>query len=228
MKTYCAALSIFAVALAVGPRADAANILGDGSFETPNVSGSPGYQTFLSGDTALSPWVIGLNSIDVLNVSNSIVVGPAYDGSQYVDLNGNDTGQLSQTFATSALQQYQFSFAYADNYSGPPSPHKAEVQIFDTNTNADLIVPLTITHNTSVPNNLNWIFLTGTFTAIDSTTTIRFTSIDTAAEVHAPTAPSGILLDDVTVEAIPETSTIVAALLTLALLAGHAVRRRLA
>jgi Protein of unknown function (DUF642) len=220
MKNYCiAALSAFALALTIGPHCHAA-AFSNGSFESPasrDVSGSPGYQTLSAGSTDLSPWVIGMDSVDLLNVTNTIVVGAAYDGSQYVDLSGNAAGQLTQTFDTTPGNLYQFSFAYADNYTGPPTVHSATFRIYDTSGN--VFAPTTIFHSTSMSGNLDWTLFAGVFLASDTTASIEFTSLDNTA--------SGILLDDVVIlEAIPETSTMMAALLTCAVLIGHALMRR--
>ena len=215
-QVFCIAACLFGAAAA----ANAASILVNGSFESPDVSGQPnGFETVLAGQNTIAPWVVTMDSVDLLNTSNPFIVGAAADGSQYVDLNGNNAGQLTQTFSTTPGTLYQFSFAYADNYLGPPpnSPRMADIRVYDSSGN---IFPLTMfTHSTSVSGNLDWTPFVGAFLATDTMASIEFTSLNAES-------PSGVLLDNVIVEAIPEMSTMVPAILICGALVAHALRRR--
>src|SRR5207237_1280275 len=107
-------LGVMALVLFVAATAHSAQILVNGSFEQPDLSVS-GFQEFANGDP-FPGWTIGGDSIDLYNDTGGASLGTAYDGHQYVDLDGAAPGQLTQTFATSAGTQYQFFFAYANNY----------------------------------------------------------------------------------------------------------------
>jgi choice-of-anchor C domain-containing protein len=221
IKTKVRALCMAALLFSAIAITHAASIIVDGSFETPDVSGEPnGFKNVQAGSNFIAPWVVTLDSIDVLNVNNAFLNGAAADGVQYVDLNGNNAGQLTQTFSTTAGTLYQFSFDYADNYLGPPpnSPRSAEVRVYDSSGN---IFPLTsFTHSTSVSGNLDWTLFSGFFLATDTMASIEFTSLN-------PDSGSGVLLDNVMVfEAIPEMSSMVPAILICGALVIHALRRR--
>lgn len=212
------AFIVVALCLTAFCRAHSANIIANGSFETPDVSGS-GFITVLAGQNTIVPWQVTMGSIDLLNDNNVAIVGPAFDGSQYIDLNGTDAGQIQQTFPTTPGQVYTLSFAYADNYFSSPLPRSAEVRVFDMS--GDLLLQ-TVVHTGSMAGNLNWLVFSAPFAATDAMATLEFTSLDSGS-------PSGLLLDAVSVDAaaaIPETSTVVTAALAFGAVAGHFSFRR--
>lgn len=167
----------------------------NGSFEQPVVAT---YQTLFAGATNLAPWVIGTNSVDVAFISNGYVTGAAYDGVQYVDMDGINPGQISQTFATTAGRTYYLSFAYANNYVNQPSASMS-VRIYDTN--GTVFGPVTVTHASSAPNVLNWYFYTNSFTGTGRSNTVEFTSLSAAGSA------GGVLLDAVTIATNPPVLT---------------------
>jgi hypothetical protein len=101
---------------------------------------------------------------------------------------------LTQTFATTPGQTYELSFAYADNYV-TGTVHAASVSVFDSS--GDLLGPTTISHYTSVAGDLNWTV----FTANQATASLDFKSLDGFSY-------GGILLDGVSINAVPEPSSI--------------------
>jgi hypothetical protein len=168
----------------------------NGGFESPDVA------TFLAlpaGDTTLAPWVVSDVGIDLADVNNGFVVGPASEGNQYVDLDGTPgPGTLSQTFPTTAGSMYQLVFAYANNYVNTPNA-QANVRIYASS--GDLLGPTLISHSTSVSGSLDWTYFSGNFLATDSSATLEFDSLSLSG------SQGGILLDDVQVNAVPEPST---------------------
>ena len=133
-------------------------------------------------------------SVDVVNaVGNGYDVGPAYQGAQYLDLNGNNAGTIAQTFATTPGVTYLLSFAYANNYD-PPTSLTALVTV--TNTSSTLL-STNVTHSTSVSGNLNWTLFNQLFTANQSSATLTFASQNSGA--------GGVFLDaiSVTPEVLP-------------------------
>jgi hypothetical protein len=167
------------------------SLIVDGGFEQPSVAT---YQTLFAGATNLAPWVVGGNSVDLASINNGYVSGAAYDGVQYVDMDGTAPGQLSQTFATTAGQNYFLSFAYANNYVNQPSA-AMRVRVYDTNGN--VFGPITVTHGGSAPGTLGWIFYTNNFAGSGNPCTIEFTSLSAA------NSAGGILLDTVSVSTNP-------------------------
>jgi hypothetical protein len=136
-----------------------------------------------------------------------IFAGPAFQGSQWLDLDGISPGAIAQAFATTPGTLYVLSFAYANNPfrnnpsdSGDPS---ATVTLFDTATNGTL-ASLSISHDTSTGNDYQWT-LSGPvqFVAKGTSTTLSFVSND------APGSDEGVFLDGVNVSAVPEPSSLV-------------------
>jgi hypothetical protein len=148
---------------------------------------------------------------------------PAFDGVQFLDLDGSSAGAISQTFSTTSGDHYTFSIAYANNpFNNGAS---ATVKVFDTATNSVLFTE-SVSHGTSTTSNYDWT-QSGplSFTTTGTSTTLSFTSNDNPGSI------AGVLLDAISTNAIttavPEPST-----LTLSLVAGvlgalgYAWRRR--
>ena len=158
----------------------------NGSFELPD---TPAFITINAGDTTISPWVVGLTSVDLADVDNGFVNGPAFDGSQYIDLGGTPgPGQLTQTLRTSPGSVYMVTLAYANNYVNQASA-SATVRVFDAM--GDLLNQ-TITHSTSVSGNLHWTLFRQQFTARKRMASFQITSLSGGGQ-------GGILVDAVSV-----------------------------
>ena len=181
MKQY-PVITIFVAILGVAISSTSAQLIANGSFETPVTS----FMTIFAGDTTISPWVVGLSSVDLLGPNNGFIEGPAFDGMQYIDLNGSPgPGQLTQTFKTRPGSIYLVTFAYSNNYIDQPSA-SADVRVFDAM--GDLL-DQTITHDTAVPGDLHWTLFRGQFTARKRNTSFEITSVTDSN--------GGILLDAV-------------------------------
>ena len=163
-----------------------AQLITNGGFETPDVLT---YLTVLAGQTTIAPWVVGLVSIDVVDIDNGFGVGDAFEGRQYLDLDGAGAGQLTQTFRTRPVSRYMITFAYANNYVNQPSA-SATVRLYDSSGD---ILNRTISHSSSVPGDLHWSPFKGQFTARQSTTSLELTSLS------AMDSYGGILVDAVSV-----------------------------
>ena len=165
-----------------------AQMIINGGFETPDALT---YLTVFAGETTIAPWVVGGASIDVVDIDNGFTVGDAFEGLQYLDLDGAGAGQLTQTFRTRPGVRYMITFAYANNYVNQPSA-SATVRLYDTQGD---ILNRMISHSTSVPGDLHWTLFKGQFTARKSTTSFELTSLS------AVDSFGGILVDAVTVRA---------------------------
>lgn len=193
MKSNCLNTSlILAVAFVAAIHSTNAQIITNGSFETPDV---PTFVTISAGQTNIAPWVVNLGSVDVVDFSFS--ASPAFLGQQYLDLDGISPGRVTQPFATTPGLSYTISFAYANNYINQPSA-SATVRLFDGLGNR---LNQTITHSTSQAGNLDWTVFGGQFTAVQSTTNLEFSSLSGAG------IAGGIFLD--AVQIVPEPASAV-------------------
>ena len=103
-------LTLVALAALTATASASTNLLQDGSFESQTVS---------SGNWALtsaSPWVVtaaGTSTTVGLEVRDNYY-GSAENGSNFIELDGNENDQISQSFATVAGATYTVSFWYED------------------------------------------------------------------------------------------------------------------
>jgi len=187
MKTN--AFLVFAAAFAAAIHFTNAQLIINGSFETPD---TPTYMQINAGQNTIAPWVVGLHSVEVGDaVGNGFLVGPAFEGAQSLDLNGAGRGRLTQAFATTPGLLYTVTFAYANNYFNSSTPASAKVRLFDGLGDR---LNQTITHIGSIAGNFNWTVFNKRFTALQNTTSLEFTSLtDTGG--HS----GGIMLDAVQV-----------------------------
>ena len=191
----------------------AANLLLNGGFEQPLTS------TFLdvtAPDAATIPdWNVTAGSVDVVNaVGNGFDVGPAYEGAQYLDLNGTSAGTISQVVPTLSGTTYLLQLAYANNYQ-PPTSLTANVTVTGVSST---LLSTSITHNSSVAGNLNWTIFSQTFTADGSSATLTFASQNSGN--------GGVFLDAISISQVPEPSTEAIFLIGAAILGVLVLRRR--
>jgi hypothetical protein len=187
-----------------------AGVIINGSFETPSISGS--FLSILAGSEPPGfGWQVTSNSVDIVTTG---VFGTAFDGNQFLDLDGFAPGSILESIATTPGIQYALTFMYANNPFGPGGipppdcpfgtncatiPATAQVSVWDSNTNSQLITPLLLTHGNSTAANLNWASPGAiAFVAIGTTTTLSFLSLDPNQ------SDGGIFLDAISVTAVPE------------------------
>ena len=99
--------------------ASAANLITNGSFEEGayDDSAHPGYMRLSTGSTTITGWVVGDDGLDwhIIEGENAHFGRNGVDGSQYaVDLSRDQESgnyySISQSFATTAGQDYQLTF----------------------------------------------------------------------------------------------------------------------
>lgn len=172
------------------------NLVLNSGFEHP-LTGIEEFLTFNPGDVTLPGWEIIFGGVDV--VHQNFFGSPAYEGSQYLDLDGSPgPGGITQEIATTPGVCYEFSFAYANNPTSAFSVNFAQARIYDSG--GDLFAPLVFSHSTSVTGNLDWSLYTTTFTASQAITQLEFLSFSPIP------SSGGMLLDRISVVAIPEPS----------------------
>ncbi|HLL27669.1 MAG TPA: DUF642 domain-containing protein [Xanthobacteraceae bacterium] len=200
MKKRLIAAAAFSLLLGSAGAQAGVNLLQNGGFEDPAIA--TWYQNY--GAHTNDPWsgpsfpgwsVVG-NNVDIVSASFSPGGAPAYQGTQFLDLVGyGSTGDILQTFNTQAGKTYALSFAYGNN----PWSTSTAAAAFDVLGNSGLLAG-TITHSGSTTGNINWVVYTGTFVADSSSTTLRFDNTIGGGS-------GGVLLDAVSVSAVPELST---------------------
>jgi choice-of-anchor C domain-containing protein len=170
----------------------------NGSFETNTLNAtqlnqalvSPGFTTLGAGDTSITGWTVGGNTIDYIGTYWT----PA-DGTYSLDMSGDSPGSISQTFDTVSGQTYNVGFDLAGNPAGPPIVKTMDVDVGGAPT------PFTFDTTGATLSNMGWRNLVYTFTASGASTTLTFTSLDTPGTAYGPA------LDNVSLTAVPEPAT---------------------
>jgi len=167
-----------------------ANLIQNGSFENGDYSQQNySWVTVDNGQSNITGWDIGGVAVDW---HNSAEFSPIQDGLRAVDLNLNggsgQTGTLSQTFATDAGTSYILDFYFAGPNTNFPNARQVQVDIAGSTAIFDQIA--------SPNRDLVWGMHSLSFTAIDASTTLTFSSVDSAGYW-------GAVIDDVSVK-VPE------------------------
>src|SRR3954470_7073062 len=119
MKITLASAAAVIGLLFLGTPSQAASILTNGSFETPDLP-TPNGHLFDVTDNSITGWTVTTGSVDLVTDTCCGTIA-ADTGNQFVDLVGsNFIGGISQQFTTVANQTYSLSFAYSHN-TGVPS-----------------------------------------------------------------------------------------------------------
>jgi hypothetical protein len=172
-----------------------ANLVVNGSFETPTVPVG-GYNNFPGGSTAITGWtVVGVDSsVGSTAFTQSGIAFHAQQGNQFLDTAGvtsnSSTSGVSQNVPTAAGATYILSF-----YVGSATDHN-----FFYPSTVDLRIDggprVSYTNPNAPTDQLNWMQFTVTFTATGATATLTFLNGSASYNYES-------LLDNVTLEAAP-------------------------
>ena len=190
-------LAIAGLSLAtLEPRRVRADLIVNGGFEQPAVPTNTFGEEFNAGSTLIIGWSVLSGSVDI---EPPFWYAP-YQGVQALDLDGSVPGAISQTFATTIGTAYQLSFAYADNgHSGVTYSGNRTANVSVTDAAGSSLLSLSVSHNGSTTNVMNYDVFTANFVADTTTATLQFTSTDPSY------SNGGIVLDAVSVNlAVPE------------------------
>lgn len=186
--------AILAAAATTGlATAAGATTITNGSFEV-GPSAANGYYAELGfGNTGITGWTVGGNSIDYINPSNPYWVPE--DGTRALDLSGSAPGSISQTLATLAGQAYTVSFYMAGNPDGAPLTKAMSVDVNGAGVQNYSFDASGVTSYA----NLGWTLETYSFVAAGSSSVLTFTDLNTGS-------PYGAALDNVSISsgAVPE------------------------
>jgi len=191
-------IAILFVALAgLSMSASAVNIVQNGGFELNDWDYSSSYKLYNAGSAGVSNWTIGARSIDL--VTNPY---PVLNGRTALDLAGTPgPGSISQALASSAGTQYTVTFWALTRESTDPRNQ----YLFSVFGDQALQFNLTNTYTQY------------SYTAIATGNNVLSFLTDTLN-----TTTGNILIDDVSVEAVPEPATMA----VLGLGAAAMLRRR--
>lgn len=175
--------SLFVAGLLSLPAAAQANLVANGSFETPLLA--PGvFATFFTGQVIGSAWTV----VGAPGVSGSVaVIGgsytesgvnyPAQNGLQWLDLTGpgsNSAVGVEQALSTTASLSYALSFAVGNvNQPGIGLGSSSTVELFVNGSSAGLF-----TNSAGGATAINWQVFNTSFTATGASTTLRFINRD--------------------------------------------------
>ncbi len=209
MRTYPSLMIVAGLAVTCGSLPLRANLITNGSFETPVVT-TGSFTTFASGSTGITGWTVVGASGGVAIVSGTFAqeccTFPAEDGAQWLDLTGLSTNSaegVQQVVATTAGTQYTLSF-WVGNIFDPNG-------IFGTTSTVKVLVGGiggtlidTATNSSTTTGTQSWEQFTTSFTATSSSTTLDFINGD-------PSSDNSNGLDNVSLNAssaTPEPSTL--------------------
>ncbi len=171
-------LGVFALAVINGS-VTTANVWHSG-FEGGTPNSEPGAGSYFG-----EGWYINSGSVDVYTAP--IYGSQAYDGTNYIDLNGNNPGTISTNVATVPGQTYQLSFAYTQNPDG--RSHGVPTVAVQLQANGSSLLALTLTDPNNSWANLGWAMTSVLFTATSPSTLFEFAS--------QTSGPYGVFLDAV-------------------------------
>lgn len=197
LKTSLLTLALLTCALGNGW----AQIVLNGSFETPVVTGNDGnFETYAEGSTTITGWTVGENGVNLFSypLYGKDVAGR--DGDQAVQLNGgvqNGNGSISQDIATTIGQEYEISFLFSAN----PFANAGDTfngTVFFGADSYDFSFTVASTDISS------FTFVLGSFNSFATSTTTSLAFVQTSGPSGSDQA---LVIDNVVVTAVPEPST---------------------
>jgi hypothetical protein len=217
---------LLAICVVASAPAFGQNILVNGSFESGGPIGSPGFNT----TTTLTGWNVVQNNVNVVTVGSAsgLWLAPASDGSNVLDLSGDDRAIISQQFTTT-LDKFNLTFNFSRNLSFVGTgTFTGQVLIYDSDTETNY---LNETFTRTVPDgaNASTTFAWSTFSMLGvsngSSTNLTIEFLDLTNDTNIPSS-QGIVLDNISFVPTPEPASIIG-LSACCLAVGAAIRKKL-
>ncbi|TRU91680.1 MAG: choice-of-anchor C family protein [Microcystis novacekii Mn_MB_F_20050700_S1] len=187
----------------------ATNLIQNGSFETATVNPGPFLQ-LNAGSTVITGWTVSQGSIDYIGT-----YWQASDGGRSLDMQGIGSGKIEQTFNTTIGATYRVTFDLAGNtFGGSAINAIKQMRVSAGVSSADFSFDIT----GKSPSNMGWVSKSWDFTANSTTTTLGFIGINSG--------DTGAALDNVSVIAVPEPSSMLGLLGLGVLGIGSALKRQ--
>jgi choice-of-anchor C domain-containing protein len=186
------AITAAGVVLMGSPNFASANLVIDGGFELPSITGT--FTTYNPG--AMGGWTVVSGSVDLIRNYWQ----PA-EGSQSLDTAGNISGKIEQTIATTIGTTYRLSFDMSGNPDGSPTI-KSLLVTFGAASQ-------TFTFDTTgiTKANMHWTPMSWDIVATSSSSVLSFQ--DSGGTAY------GSALDNVSLVPVPEPATMIAGALLL-------------
>lgn len=140
--------------------------LKNGSFESATINPSNSFITLPNGSTAINSWTVTSGNIDYIGT-----LWTASDGTRSVDLNGSTAGSISQSFKALRGSIYQVRFDMAGNWGDAPSLKRLRISAANSSRE------FTFNTDGKSSQNMGWQKKSFEFIAIDTLTTLTFTSL---------------------------------------------------
>jgi hypothetical protein len=179
----------------------------NGSFANPDLGGAP-YLELNVGDT-LPGWKIEAGNIDIQSFGQfGVPADPNSSSSQYVDLNGDRPGTISQVMQATAGTTFKLSFDFSggvDTGFGDSSGNSLVYQLFDGSTGKTILQGSELIQQSNL---LNWTNLSVQATATSSLLGVRFWSDGRGADGYFGPYLGAVSLTQVSGAVVPEPSTL--------------------
>ena len=192
---FCAAM-VLALGAAVTPFTAKANLITNGSFESPvfNGTSTDGNPYYFYGLSPSAPAGWSMTGPQLIWFRSRAPYWMASDGNQYIEISSGYSGDVYQSFATQAGAQYTVSFDYA------PDPLLDATSNDDSlNVLIDGVSALFVDLGDTTVGNLDWTSHSFNFTAASTLTELRF------ADGFAGLPYRGSVVDNVSVTAVVDT-----------------------
>ena len=174
-----------------------ANLIANGSFETPAFPAGTNYEYIPGGSTTISGWDTVHTGVERINLSTyggGVGYGFAHDGAVSLDLNTDHGvgGGIQQAISTAVGAEYLLTF-----YQGTYVDHGRD-------GNSNIVASAgsssqTFSYTNSAPT-ISWTAQTLIFTATAPTTLVSFTNFDSPSQNFSH-------IDSVSVSLVPEPTT---------------------
>jgi hypothetical protein len=168
-----------------------ANEIVNGGFEEPLLAPSSGPFIYIPAGLSLPGWTVGGDSVDL----TTIYYAATHSGNQALDLSGIAPGSISQNVATTPGTIYLLNFWYCGPVFHPYSGDAYAEVLWDGISIDTIHRPASTS-----PTDMNWTFASYELPANSTSSLLKFNSLS---------PNGGIILDDVSLNAVPEPSSLV-------------------